>query len=270
MTAYPLESSDRERDRLERQARVLRPLTERLMRAAGAKPGASILDLGTGAGDVALLAAEIVGPAGRVVSIERDPNNIERATQRATAAGASNITFVRGDIADPPLENFDLSIGRYVLMYQAEPAAVVRSVARAVRPGGAVAFHELNLYDGMLANGWPAGDPKQIETMVVLGAAMRRLVQNNLGPRLPSIMEEAGLDISAWNFEIAAPLAKRDDAAVLNPGIMRTFTPLAVAQGMLKPEDVDADGAEAWWRNQRASAALMLPPTVLGWATKAA
>jgi hypothetical protein len=50
MSAYPLESSERERDRLERQARVHRPFTERWLRAAGAKTGASIVDLGTGAG----------------------------------------------------------------------------------------------------------------------------------------------------------------------------------------------------------------------------
>ena len=82
MKAYPLESTDRERHRLERQARLLRPFTERLSRAAGAAEGASVLDLGTGAGDVALLAADIVGPSGRVLSLDRDSGNLDRARAR--------------------------------------------------------------------------------------------------------------------------------------------------------------------------------------------
>src|SRR5215510_12843730 len=119
MSSYPLESSDRERARLSSQAQILRPFTERLLRNAGAREGAAILDLGTGAGDVALLAAEVVGRSGRVVSIDRDANNLAHARKRAAELGFANIEFVESDIAAPPSDApFDLAIGRYVLMYQ--------------------------------------------------------------------------------------------------------------------------------------------------------
>jgi ubiquinone/menaquinone biosynthesis C-methylase UbiE len=270
MTAYPLESTDRERDRLERQARVQRPFTERLLRAAGAKPGAAILDLGTGAGDVALLAAELVGPSGRVVTIDRDAANLERARARIAALGITNVACIEGDIAEPPEDQFDLSIGRFVLMYQADPVAVVCAVARVVRPGGAVAFHEMQLHEGVRGDSFPAAPQAFVATMMKLAAAMHRRVQNSLGSRLPSIMSDAGLDVSGWHFEISAPVVTREDAIVLMPGIMRTFTPLAVADGTLRPDEVDADALERWWRSNPEYAAMVMPSTVLGWARKPA
>ena len=60
--SYALGSSDLEHERLMVQARLLRPWTEHFLRAGGLRPGMSVLDLGSGIGDVTLLAAEIVGP----------------------------------------------------------------------------------------------------------------------------------------------------------------------------------------------------------------
>jgi hypothetical protein len=56
---YPLGNSDAEHERLKFQARVLRQWTDRFLRAGGLRPGMSVLDLGSGLGDVALLAAGI-------------------------------------------------------------------------------------------------------------------------------------------------------------------------------------------------------------------
>jgi ubiquinone/menaquinone biosynthesis C-methylase UbiE len=64
---YVLGHSNEEYERLVLQARILRPYTEKFFRAAGVTPGMRVLDLGSGVGDVALLAADIVGPAPRHV-----------------------------------------------------------------------------------------------------------------------------------------------------------------------------------------------------------
>ena len=53
------------------QAKILRPITERLLRGAGIRPGMRVLDLWSGAGDVAMLAVALVGPSGRVVGIPK-------------------------------------------------------------------------------------------------------------------------------------------------------------------------------------------------------
>jgi ubiquinone/menaquinone biosynthesis C-methylase UbiE len=70
-TTYALGHSSAEIQRLKDQAAMLRPITERLLRSAGIDAGMRVLDLGCGAGDVSMLAAELVGPAGIVVGIDR-------------------------------------------------------------------------------------------------------------------------------------------------------------------------------------------------------
>ena len=61
------------------QSRILRPYTEKFFRAAGLSPGMRVLDVGSGMGDVALLVADIVGPSGSVLGIDRDPTALEKA-----------------------------------------------------------------------------------------------------------------------------------------------------------------------------------------------
>src|SRR5260221_7792029 len=83
---YVLGSTDAEQERLIRQAARLDPYTERLFRDAGMSPGQRILDIGSGVGDVAMLAARLVGPAGEIVGVERDERSIARARARVAEA----------------------------------------------------------------------------------------------------------------------------------------------------------------------------------------
>lgn len=70
-TTYALGHSLAEVQRLKSQGAMLRPITERLLRNVGIDAGMRILDLGCGAGDVSMLAAELVGPEGSIVGIDR-------------------------------------------------------------------------------------------------------------------------------------------------------------------------------------------------------
>jgi ubiquinone/menaquinone biosynthesis C-methylase UbiE len=67
---YVLGHSAQELQRLTLQARLLAPITRRLLLAAGVASGMRVLDVGSGMGDVAFLAAELVGPAGHVVGAD--------------------------------------------------------------------------------------------------------------------------------------------------------------------------------------------------------
>lgn len=119
--------------------------TRALMEAAGIKDGMKVLDLGTGAGDVAMLAAKLVGPDGAVVGIDLNPRVLETARERALAAGFANLTFVEGDFREVTFpEEFDAVVGRLVLMYQADPADALRTVTRWVSKGGIVALQEVD------------------------------------------------------------------------------------------------------------------------------
>ena len=77
--AYALGHSEYELDRLIAQARVMDPITERFFREAGVGPGMRVLDVGSGAGDVAFLAAAIVGPTGEVVGVDRAESALDVA-----------------------------------------------------------------------------------------------------------------------------------------------------------------------------------------------
>lgn len=109
---------------------------------AGIGAGTKVLDVGSGAGDVSLLLAELIGPSGRVVGVELNAAIIETARARVAAAGG-NVRFVKGDVHETSLDSdFDAVAGRWVLMYQPQPSATLRHLASRFRPGGTVAFQE--------------------------------------------------------------------------------------------------------------------------------
>jgi tRNA A58 N-methylase Trm61 len=86
---YVLGHTDREQRRLIRQARVLAPATEHFLRDAGIVSGMRVLDIGCGMGDVTMLVAQLVGPQGKVVSIDLDQASLSTAQERATRQGST-------------------------------------------------------------------------------------------------------------------------------------------------------------------------------------
>src|SRR6266700_2148824 len=140
---YALGSTDAEHERLIWQAARVAPITERLFCEAGIGLGQRVLDIGSGVGDVAMLAARLVGPSGEVVGVERDSRSIARARARVAEAGLRNVSFIESDISQiPDATLFDSAVGRFILMWPPDPVSVLRSVSRLVRQGGVVAFQE--------------------------------------------------------------------------------------------------------------------------------
>jgi ubiquinone/menaquinone biosynthesis C-methylase UbiE len=140
---YSLGSTDAEHERLIRQAALFAPFTERLFREAGIGPGQRVLDIGSGVGDVAMLAARLVGPCGEVVGIERDPRSLDRARVRMAEAGLHNVSFRQTDVSEiTDSRPFDAAVGRLILMHLPDPVSVLRSLSRLVRAGGVLAFQE--------------------------------------------------------------------------------------------------------------------------------
>jgi ubiquinone/menaquinone biosynthesis C-methylase UbiE len=130
---YELGHSDRELKRLRLQARLVDPLTRQFFANAGLKPGMRVLDVGSGGGDTALLAEEVVSGEGEVVGIDQSPAAVAAAAaeKRIAAAGKRNISFRHGELDRLELgEPFDAAVGRYVLMFNPDPAAMLRSVAQ--------------------------------------------------------------------------------------------------------------------------------------------
>jgi SAM-dependent methyltransferase len=145
---YVFEDRIAEHARLVEQGTIFDPLTERLLAAAGVRRGMRVLDLGTGAGNVAQIAARMAGPSGSVVSVDRDPHALVLAAEHAEREGVGNIEFVEGDLAIPELPDghFDAVVSRFVLMYLPDPAATLHGAALRLRPGGVLCCHEPAFY----------------------------------------------------------------------------------------------------------------------------
>lgn len=143
--AYVLGHSNHEMERLKSQARLIDPVTLQFFLDGGIEAGMRVLDVGSGAGDVSFLVAKLVGERGEVVGVDLVPEAIETARERAAALSLGNVEFQAGDPAGMPFDRpFDAVVGRYVLQFQRDPAAMLRKLATCVKPGGLVVFHEID------------------------------------------------------------------------------------------------------------------------------
>ncbi len=221
---YALGYTNAEHDRLIRQATRIAPFTERLFRDAGIGPGQRVLDLGSGMGDVAMLAAQLVGPSGEVVGIERDAESIARARTRVAEAGLRNVTFTQTDVtqivSDKP---FDAAVGRFILMFLPDPVSVLRSLFKLVRPGGVLAFQEPS-WIPLLALGarlplWSSLLRAIHETFLRSG------VNPEMGLDLYKIFRQVGLPAPTMDMQI--PLGSDAEFTGLLSGLLPSVLPLA-------------------------------------------
>ena len=140
---YTLGRTSHETTRLIEQSRIYGPSTERLCKRAGISAGMRVLEIGSGAGDVALMLAKRVGPTGQVIGVDVNAEILDTARQRATEAGIQNVEFIASDARDLVFsDTFDAIVGRFVLMYMAHPAEAFATLMMHLKPGGIAAFQE--------------------------------------------------------------------------------------------------------------------------------
>src|SRR5262245_876141 len=96
-TEYVVGHSESELERLASQARFYERQTRLLFFDAQLGPGQRVLDFGCGVGDVAFLAAQLVGETGSVVGMDRAPVAVQTATRRAQVLGLRQVKFICGD-----------------------------------------------------------------------------------------------------------------------------------------------------------------------------
>jgi ubiquinone/menaquinone biosynthesis C-methylase UbiE len=243
---YPFSSSDTERQRLIAQDGLMTASTQRLFEKAEITSGMRVLDIGSGAGDVAFLAARLVGPRGDVIGIDRDPAQTMFAAQRAEAAGVTNVRFITGDFRDVELSPaVDAIVGRLVLMYAKDPLDALRRALRNLRAGGVIALQESVIdYEG----------PVLIEPAECLAATAVKWfragfrhagVHPRMGMRLFGLMRAAGLDPST-DMDMTVPVQHGPDGALFHilTALVRSQMPAIVASGIATEAEIEVDTLE--------------------------
>jgi len=224
------------------------------LRELALEPGARVLDLGSGLGQLARLMAHAAGPAGRVVGVEFSREQLTSARRLAGLADeAELVDFRQGDAAAPPLRDeewgtFDVVHTRFLLEHLPDPSSVVRAMVRAARPGGRIVLED---DDHDLLRLWP--DPAGIGAV---WSAYQDVYRNSgcdplIGRKLPRLLHDAGVTPSrtTWVFFGACAGNAAFGSAVANlHGILTGARDAVLATGAVEPAAFERslDALHAW------------------------
>ena len=251
--------------RLDGQARMLEPATRLALQLAGIGPGMRVVDLGTGTGEVALLAAEAVGPTGSVLAVDQSADVLAYAGAKFADRGVTTIELVEADVASfVPPEPVDAVLGRLVLSYLPDPVATIRRLLAAIRPGGVYLALE---YDTEAVRGAPQTPLVQRLAHLMNAAFAAVGTPQTLGPHLAGMLREAGAS-DAQSLGLQAYLAPDDPTGpAMLAGVIGSLAPAIEGHGLATAAELDLPtlreriAAEA----REARAAMIVPTLVAAW-----
>lgn len=249
------------RERLRVLARVMRPTTLALLERVGVAPGASVLDVGCGGGDVSLEFARLVGAGGRVVGLDLDATKLELARAEARERGAAQVEFRCAD-AVAPIEDggFDLAYARFLLTHLDDPGACLARMVAALRPGGLLVVEDIDFSASFTA---PPHAGSQRYYGLYSELVRRRGGDPDIGPRLPLLLLDAGL--ADVDLHVVQPAGLRGEVKLLNAITLENIADGLAAEGLATPDEIAALAGDlhAFARDPRT--VVSIPRIVQAW-----
>ena len=238
MGEYALKLTEAELGRYRYMAESAMRMEQDLWALAGIAEGAVVADVGCGPGAISVVLAELVGPAGRVVAVDREPEAVEAARVTAARAGAGNVSVVTGDADDTGIEpgSADVVMIRHVLAHNGgREQAIVDHGAGLARPGGTVYLADI---DGARFRMRP--DDPDIDDLNTRYEQWHAQRGNDLsvGLRLAELLAAAGLEVVDFQGRI--------NIIEVPPGLRPpgwAASEALVSAGLATPDDVARWGA---------------------------
>ena len=146
---YILGTHEKEISRLGLQHDVWRPVVLDCWKRAGISAGKRVLDIGAGPGYAAIDLAEIVGPTGEVVALERSSKFVNAFREMVRARSPGNIQIHEIDLMtdDLPAGDYDFAWCRWVVSFVDDPPLLIKKLGRDMPKGSLSIFHEYGHYE---------------------------------------------------------------------------------------------------------------------------
>jgi ubiquinone/menaquinone biosynthesis C-methylase UbiE len=260
---YVLGTDEAEYQRLGFQHQLWSDLAHRAWMHAGIAPGLTVLDVGCGPGFAAMDLAAIVGVTGRVIAVDESAGFVDRLRAEASARHAASIEAHVCDVQS--LESLpivpgtvDLAYARWVLCFVADPAAVVRGVARLLKPGGRFCVNDYFNYETMTIAPRSAAFSRGI---AAVGKSWRnRGGDPDIVGRLPRLAADAGMRV--LRLDVEQRLARPHDSMWQWPeSFWKNYIPRLVQSNDLSQREADEFMA-AWRAFSNDPAGFMVLPAV--------
>lgn len=266
---YVLGVNTDELERLGLQHRLWSDAAHTLWRRAGVQPGRRVLDVGCGPGFAAMDLARLVGARlgdgerGEIVGVDESASYLDFLNHQAAAQGLTNLHTHHVDavqlehaVSIAP-SSFDFAYARWLMCFVPDPAAVIRGVGRALKPGGSFIVQDYFNYEAMRT---APHSPAFARAVAATGRSWRsRGGDPDIVGRLPGLLEAAGFRVA--HLDVNQRLARPGDPMWHWPQSFWTnFLPVLVGLGLLTEDDRTAWHRE-WDQLSRTTGAFaVLPP----------
>jgi SAM-dependent methyltransferase len=244
----------------------MRPALLRLFDRLDLHEGMACLDVGCGGGDVTYDLARIVGPAGRVLGTDMDETKLDSVRKEAAGQQLSNVEVRLADAVDAVAEeSFDFCFARFLLTHVPDPRSVLHSMYTALRPWGILSVVDID-FSGYFS--YPECAAVKRYVALYTETVKRRGGDANIGPRLPSLLNELGLaDI---HMNVIQPAGFEGEVKLISPLTMENISDAVIAEGLATKTEIDSIVAELYDFAQRTDTIGCMPRCFEVWGCKRA